>query len=217
MDLLTKLRVKADEPLWLINAPANCFGLFPRLEIKEKLPAKKMVDQMILFAHDSKELNHYFPAISEHVSPDTLLWIFYPKKAGSITSDLIEMNNWDIVFKSGYRGQTSVSVNDDWTGFRITNAPKKAPTICDVPMEERKVEGIDFVNRTVTLPVDAIAVLGRYKGMVDFFNTMSFTHKKEHVMAIVDAKKEETRMRRIDKMAEMLQQKMMAKKQRTIN
>ena len=121
------------------------------------------------------------------------------------------MKAWDIVFKSGYRGQTSVSINDTWTGMRFTNAPKKTATICDLPMEERKVEGIDFVNRTVHLPADALSALNKYKGMAAFFSAMSFTHKKEYVQAIVDAKKEETRKRRIEKTIEMLLQKMMAK------
>ena len=121
------------------------------------------------------------------------------------------MKAWDIVFESGYRGQSSASINDDWTGFRLTNAPKKKVTICDLPMEERKVEGIDFVNRTVQLPADALAAVKKHPGMEAFFNAMAFTHKKEYVQAIADAKKEETRVRRIEKTVEMLLEKMKSK------
>ena len=41
-----------------------------------------------------------------------------------------------------------------------------------------------------------------------FFNALAFTHKKEHVIAIMDAKKKETRTRRIQKMVMMLQDQM---------
>jgi len=43
-----------------------------------------------------------------------------------------------------------------------------------------------------------------HKGLEDFFYSMSFTHKREYVEAIVDAKKPETRQRRIEKMIEMV-------------
>ena len=92
--------------------------------------------------------------------------------------------------------------------MRFTSAPKKAPSICDVPMHERKVEGIDFINRTIQLPPDVLAAFSAHKGLHDFFNTMSFTHKKEYMQSIADAKKPETRIRRIEKMIEMLQEKM---------
>jgi uncharacterized protein YdeI (YjbR/CyaY-like superfamily) len=71
-------------------------------------------------------------------------------------------------------------------------------------MHERKTEGVDYIKRTVTLPEDAVAAMKPYKGLEQFFHAMSFTHKKEYVEAIVDAKKPETRKRRIDKMIEMV-------------
>lgn len=211
MDLKKKFRIDIDRPLWVINAPDDCMELFAKCDVKEKLPAKKQVGQVLLFAQDSKELAHYLSVLGGHIGHETLFWIFYPKKSGRRQSDLVLVKSWELVFQLGYRGQSSASLTDDWTGLRVTNAPKKEPTICDLPMEERKLEGIDFVQRTVQLPKDAIAALGKHKGMLDFFNAMSFTHKKEYVMAIVDAKKEETRKRRIEKMAAMLQQKMRAK------
>jgi hypothetical protein len=208
MELLKKLRINLDEPLWLINAPDNCHGLFPLVDIKEKLSGKQPVGQLMLFVVDSKELNHYLPVVSPYIFPETLFWICYPKKSGAITSDLILMDPWNIIFQSGYRGQTSASINDNWSGLRVTNAPPKKPSTYNIPVAERNIEGIDFVNRTVQLPPDALAAVNKHKGMHGFFNALAFTHKKEHVIAILDAKKQETRMRRIQKMVEMLQHQM---------
>ncbi len=207
MELLKKLRINLAQPLWLVNAPVDCKLLFEELEIKQKLPGKMPVDQLILFAEDSGVLAKWIPKLASYIVRDTLFWIAYPKKTGAIVSDLIQMKPWDIVFQSGYRGQTSISINGDWTGMRFTNAPKSKPSIFDLPIEERKVEGIDFVNRTVLLPADALAAVRKH-GMEAFFNAMAFTHKKEHVLAIVEAKKEETRARRIEKMIEMLAENM---------
>jgi bacteriocin resistance YdeI/OmpD-like protein len=208
MELLKKLRINTDGPLWLINAPDNCLSLFDEVVIKERLSGKKPVGQLVLFAIDSKELSHYLQVVSPFISPETLFWICYPKKSGAITSDLIRMEPWDAVFQSGHRPQTSASVNDDWTGLRVTNAPPKKPSTYNIPAAERKIAGIDFVKRTVQLPPDALAVVNKYSGMHSFFNSMSFTGKKEIVVDIVGAKKEETRIRRIQKMADTLLQKM---------
>jgi len=208
METLQKLRINVSQTLWAINLPSDCFHLFETLDIKQKLSGKTPVGQLILFAEDSSVLARWIPLLAGYVTSHTLFWIAYPKKTGAITSDLIQMKPWDIVFQSGYRGQTSVSVNNDWTALRVTNAPKSKPSVCDLPMEERMVEGIDFVNRTVQLPADALAAIKKHKGMEAFFNAMAFTHKKEHVLAIVEAKKAETRARRIEKMIEMLEGKM---------
>lgn len=208
MDLLKKLRINIDKPLWVINAPANCLSLFEQLTIKKKTGKEKAVGQLILFATDSKELTHYLPILAPHISPETLFWIAYPKKSGAISSDLILMKSWDSVFQSGYRPQTSVSINDDWTGMRVTNAPAKKPSTYNLAPEERNIEGIDFVKRTVQLPADALAAVNKYKGMAAFFNSMSFSHKREYVTAIAEAKKEDTCRRRIEKMVALLQQKM---------
>jgi hypothetical protein len=208
MELHKKLKLKTDQPIWLINAPADCIDLFAGIMIKNQLGKEKPVGQLIVFVTNSDELSHYLLKLADYVGPETLFWIFYPKKSGSISSDLGHMQHWEAVFKMGYRGQTSVAVTSDWTGFRLTNAPKVKASIGDVPMEERKIEGIDFVNRTVKLPADALEAVSLFKGLAECFDSLSFTAKKEYVIAITESKKEETRVKRIGKMIEELKQKM---------
>ena len=208
MQLIKKLRLKPEKPLWLINAPADCIDLFADYNLIMKTGKVKPADQLILFAFNSADLFHFLSASEDYITPQTLFWVFYPKKSGSFSSDLVLMKPWEQVFKMGFRGQTSVSVNDNWTGLRITNAPRQKPSICDRPMEERKVEGIDFANRTVKLPSDAQEAMNQYTGISNCFNALSFTDKKEYVIAITDAKKEETRIKRINKMIGDLQNKM---------
>ena len=82
-------------------------------------------------------------------------------------------------------------------------------------MEKRKHEGIDYVKRITTLPKDALSIVNKYKGLADYFYSQSFTCQKEYVMAITEAKKPETRTKRIEKMVEMLLPKMHAKQLKT--
>lgn len=200
MELLQKLRVDLSSPLWVVDPPVNVAEVLPGAELTVRKPRSLPAGQLMLFAHDSGELLRGFEKVRSCIGPDTIFWIAYPKKSGSIRSDLWQMEPWHIVFHAGLRGQTSVSIDNDWTGMRFTNAPRKKVSRCDVPMEQRITEGIDYVNRTVNPPADVLAALAATPGTEAAFHKMSFSHKREYLESIADARKPETRARRIEKM-----------------
>lgn len=61
----------------------------------------------------------------------------------------------------------------------------------------------DTAERTVEVPEDLAAALEE-AGLRTAFDALSYSHRREHVNAITDAKKPETRARRITKALEML-------------
>jgi len=61
----------------------------------------------------------------------------------------------------------------------------------------------DTEKRTAEVPQDLAEALTK-AGLTDVFAKMSYTHQKEYVNAVNDAKKEETRIRRIEKTIEEL-------------
>ncbi|MFT3693879.1 MAG: YdeI/OmpD-associated family protein [Kofleriaceae bacterium] len=62
---------------------------------------------------------------------------------------------------------------------------------------------LDTAERTVEVPDDFAAALKKAK-LRDTFDALAFTHRKEHVRAIEEAKKPETRTKRIDAAIEKL-------------
>jgi hypothetical protein len=62
---------------------------------------------------------------------------------------------------------------------------------------------IDGAARTVDVPDDAARALAKAK-LRKAFDALSYTHRKEHVHAILDAKKPETRKKRIAAMLDAL-------------
>jgi hypothetical protein len=70
--------------------------------------------------------------------------------------------------------------------------------IVDVKLWEDKEE------RIVIVPDDVQELLDQNKKAKEFYEKMSYTHKKEYIRWIEEAKKEETRERRKIKMIEML-------------
>jgi len=57
--------------------------------------------------------------------------------------------------------------------------------------------GLDTAPRTVTAPADLLRALKGTPGALDAWKASSYTHQREHVEAIADAKKPETRERRV--------------------
>jgi hypothetical protein len=204
MSLLAKLRFETETRLYLIGE-AGLEDAFADFDLRTSLRGSGPIDQILLLVNDKFELDTQFLKVIHRLPENALFWIAYPKKSGSIASDLArDTKSWQIVFDSGYAIVTSIAIDDTWSGLRVRKVDPKTKYKRDIPMEERKTPGIDYVKRAVAAPPDAVKAMKAHKGLGDFFNTMSFTHKKEYVEAIEEAKKTETRRRRIEKMVEMV-------------
>jgi uncharacterized protein YdeI (YjbR/CyaY-like superfamily) len=60
--------------------------------------------------------------------------------------------------------------------------------------------------RTLEVPAQ-FETLMKKKGLLPFFETLSYTHRKEYCRWITEAKKEETRLQRLGKAIEMLKKR----------
>ena len=65
---------------------------------------------------------------------------------------------------------------------------------------------LDTEPRTVEMPADLAEALQK-ADLGNAWEKMSYTHKKEHVNAIAEAKRPETRVRRIEKAIEMIRKR----------
>ncbi|MCE1165265.1 MAG: YdeI/OmpD-associated family protein [Bacteroidetes bacterium] len=74
---------------------------------------------------------------------------------------------------------------------------KSAGDMIEVEIEQ------DTEERTVEIPSDFLKGLKK-AGLKDFFEKMSYTHRKEYVKSVTDAVKSETRLRRISKALELI-------------
>jgi hypothetical protein len=200
--LLKKLRIKTEQPLIILNMPADCASLFGDAEYRTTKPRSGTIDQLVLFAKTAATLSDKMLPLVPMLSADPLVWIVYPKKSGKIKSDLSMMGGWKPLEDVGLATVASAAVNDDWSAIRLR--PEAQVKGALAPQSERSNEFIDYTMRTTKLPPDAAAAVKKHKGMTEFFDGLAFTHRKEHVEAIIQAKKPETRERRIAKMIEML-------------
>jgi hypothetical protein len=64
----------------------------------------------------------------------------------------------------------------------------------------------DTEERVVEVPEELRQALSREKQAGAFFDSLSYTHKKEYVSYITEAKREETRRKRLERVVEKLKQ-----------
>jgi hypothetical protein len=117
----------------------------------------------------------------------------------------------------GTRGRVPVKATFDGVPYRGSIAPMGGGMhILGVKKDIRQSIGKDIgatvrvtmeqdtEDRIVEIPEDLQRALSRDAAARTAFERMSYTHRKEYVQAVEEAKKPETRQRRIEKTLEML-------------
>jgi hypothetical protein len=85
----------------------------------------------------------------------------------------------------------------DGVGHIVVNRSVKAATGVDAPERVRVTMEVDTKPRTVTVPPDLAEALADDAAAKAAFGSLSFTHRREYVEWIEEAKRPETRERRI--------------------
>ena len=122
----------------------------------------------------------------------------------------------DIVTALGAGKRPPVRVSIGGHTYRTTVAPMGGVFLIGVSADNRKAAGVaagdeidvgielDTEPREVAVPADLAAALDADGDARQRFEKLSYSHKRQHVSAIEDAKTPETRQRRIAKTVDML-------------
>jgi uncharacterized protein YdeI (YjbR/CyaY-like superfamily) len=86
----------------------------------------------------------------------------------------------------------------------MKNAPPKTENKTSDAYHENVSKYTDAKTKTVILPQDFETALKQKTKAGEFYNALSFTNRKEYVIWIVSARREETRKDRIEKAIQKL-------------
>lgn len=206
MHILKKLQFDHDREVLLLHCPEAVLPQFSGLEPLHKVSQGHQAVQVLMFAESKSALNSLLSVHLRKLSANCVFWVAYPKKSGSIQSDLSRETVREILSARDWEAVTSISIDEDWPAFRFRHRSQTHILHRLPPPEQRSTEGIDYVMRTAVLPGDALEAMRNHAGLSAFFESLSFSHKKEYIESIVTAKKPETRSRRIEKMITMLEE-----------
>ena len=201
-----KLKIKENSTLLTLNAPAdfkrNLVGLPQGVKI---VTGGKDYNQVHWFVLNKSQMERELNKVLKLVTGDVLCWIYYPKATSGIQTDLTRDKGWDALLKQkNLQWISLISFDDTWSTFAFrlkTDLDKKKEA---KPKAREIFNWVNPETKEIRLPDDLSAALKENKKQRDFFNTLSFTNRKEYIEWIVTAKREETRKERIAQTVEKL-------------
>jgi hypothetical protein len=203
-----KLKIKAGYTLLTLNEPSGFQkGLNGLPKGVKVIESGKDYNQVHWFVLNRAQLEKEMSKVMKLVKPEVTVWVYYPKGTSKVQTDLTRDKGWDCLLAEGDKLTwiNLISFDDTWSvfGFRAkTEADKKKE---EKQKEEREIfKWVNPQTKEVKLPDDLAAALKKNKKAAEFFNTLSFTNKKEYIEWIVTAKREETRKERVDGTIERL-------------
>jgi len=201
MHLGKKLQLKTGQDILLLNAPVHVVQLLSEegYTVRTEQEKNAPTDAIQLFVHSKAELQHHAEKAVAGLRKDGILWIAYPKKSSGVISDITRDEGWKTMADLGYEGVRQVAIDEVWSSLRFKpKSERKEPSRMGVDYP-----GIDRVKKEVIPPADLQDALDA-AGLNEKFQNLSFTGRKEYVVAVLDAKRPETRASRIVKTIEQV-------------
>lgn len=159
-----------------------------------------------IFVYNNADLIENLKIIVPLLKPEIIFWITYPKKSSGIKTDLEMMGSWDEPAKYGLRIVTSVSINETWTALRFKEETltKLSETRNEEIKKNEYAAYIDVDNKLIKLPEEMKVALEASPNALLFYQSLSYSNKKEFVIWILSAKQEKTKTERLNKLIEKL-------------
>lgn len=203
---IQKLKIKENYTLLTINAPSEFKKDLGDLPGGVKISSSvKNYHQIHWFVSDKAQMEAEVSKVIDLLTGAVVCWIYYPKGSSRIQTDLTRDKGWESLLQHNHLQWISlISFNDTWSSFGMrlkTDADKKKEA---QPKEREIFKYIDAVKKTIYLPDGLSKALDKNTKQLEFFNSLSFSNKKEYVEWIVTAKREETRATRVTESVERL-------------
>jgi len=196
-----KLKIKEGFTLLTFHAPKDFQKQLQPLPTGVKISAiAKKYDQVHWFVENKAQLEKELDTILTLIKDEITCWIYYPKRTSKIQTDLTRDKGWDVLLRHNdeLTWINLISFDEIWSVFGCRLKTEADRRRAAQPKQRPIFEYIDAKTKTIRLPGDLENALKNNKKQESFFNALSFTNRKEYVEWIVAAKREKTRIQRIN-------------------
>jgi len=205
--LAKKLKIKENQNILLLNSPVGFETQLSPLPPNTRLNtdtsnSKEEYDLVLLFTVNSEELKLFGDIAIKSVKKDGILWIAYPKLGSGIKSDLTRDNGWSFLDSYILTGVSNIAIDNIWSSMRFKYAEDGISH--GQRMAEYKNRNKSPESKIVIVPEDFKNALLNNPKAHEVFEKFAYTHRKEYVRWIEEAKKQETRDSRIQKAIERI-------------
>lgn len=188
--MFEKLQLSEEKNLLIQGLPSSIEKQFAKISFAKNvtpLLKSRRIDFALVFAINQTQLNGILKEVIPALDEDGKLWVAYPKTTSKIVSDLNRDCSWQLLNQSGFESEHQVTLDHVWTAQKFKKPCQVKVLKASVKEDTAAVlSGIDNKARTVTPPADFQTQLNKNKKAAAFFETLSFTNKKEYMKWIVD-------------------------------
>ncbi|HTV00495.1 MAG TPA: hypothetical protein VMF13_08170 [Luteitalea sp.] len=113
-----KARIKADATVAVVNPVV---GIVESLGLPDsvRFVAVKEASLVILFVHDAADLDERMPDTVSQMAPASSLWAFFRKGSKTAGRTVNRDDVWAVAERLGMRPVGLVSVDAEWSAFRL--------------------------------------------------------------------------------------------------
>lgn len=206
--LFEKLQLKDEKNLLIQGIPSAIEKQFSKLTFSKNvtplLKAKK-IDFALVFALSQNQLCNILKELFSALHDDSKLWVAYPKATSKIASDLNRDCSWQILSDNDYESVRQVAIDHVWTAMRfkkLDTIPNRSRAFSEI--RHPGIGGVDFDKRLVAPPLELETLFVKHNEAKEFFTNLSFTNQKEYVSWIEEAKRADTKKKRLEATVEKL-------------
>jgi hypothetical protein len=199
--LAQKLRIKPGQRVAVLNAPESedeLLRAFPD-GVSVIDDPEGSFDQVHLFVRNRAELSRLASRAVTALESQGLLWVYFPKKASEAQTDLTRDRGWEPLNSAGFSGISLISLDEIWSAFAFRRrAHHRKPAAGRTAAKATgSAAHLNRGKRVVKAPPDLQSGFRKNPRAAAAFRALSFTHRKEYVAWILQARKEMTRARRV--------------------
>ena len=228
LNLLEHLELKDEKNLLIQGLPSSVEKQFAKLSYAKSvtpLLKSKKVDFVLIFAVNQQQLKNILKDVFQALHENSKLWIAFPKQTSKISSDLMRENSWHFMTDLEYEGSTLIPVDHVWNAMKFlkmkdvvrdenykTVEETLGPIVKEVRSDDTKKvkkrktvkRETSFDNSTVQFPLELEKLFNTQSKTKELFNALTESNQVDFLNWITDAKKHDTRVKRIEQLVEKL-------------
>ncbi len=170
--LLQKFRIKSTSTVAVVNGPTE-------FSFEQDGKGDKVV---LVFVRSQQDVKKFALKFALAVKEEKLvLWCAFPKKSAGIKTDINRDSGWDELTRLGLEIVSILSMDETWSACRFKNKPKNSMRAITTKSD-----------KVLNLPERLQILLNENLANKKFFESLSYTNRKEYALWISTAKRPET-------------------------
>jgi hypothetical protein len=206
--LLKKIKVDEDSLLLCLGVNDTSFMLsLKKAGISATNKYSKEVSHIFFFVTSKHELDKNIELLVSMLHENTKIYFCFPKGKSGIETDLTRDKGWDKLYENqSLRWINLIAIDEQWSAFalRLKTEKEKQSIVGLMKTSNRRADYFDAEKKVVYPPDFFVDLLNQNKQASDFFHSLSYSHQREYVGYILEAKKVETQINRAEKSIQRL-------------